>query len=516
MNEKEALQNPVRLRFAPSPTGYLHVGGARTALFNYLFARSLGGTFILRIEDTDRKRSTEEATNQMLSSLHWLGIDWDEGPEISPDKGDNLLKVVGEKGSYGPYFQSKRLSFYEQAVSKLIEIGRAYPCICSDEELAKKRSQSEAVGKPYLYDGKCRHLDASQVQKALKNEIPHSIRFLIDKSAYGEDGLVVFNDLVKKEVKFDLNLIGDFIIRKSDGSPTYNFAAAVDDAAMKITHVLRGDDHISNTPRQLVLYQALGYEVPQFAHIAMILSEKREKLSKREGAQSVLDFEREGYYPDAMLNHLALLGWSPEDGVEVISREKLKHSFRSMKFSSAPAVFHKDKLDYLNGLYIRNLAEDVFLKDVKDYLLRIASKDDEQLKVYLDYEKIDGVLLSLRGYCKKLGDFPKLLHSFFSPPKELSADLKKWVEGEEAAKLFSLACKHFAKTDGDFISQEEFSDFVKKAKQELSFAGKKFFMAMRVCLTGSDQGIELDAYLSLVRREKILQRFLEINKLVNG
>lgn len=516
MNEKEVLQNPVRLRFAPSPTGYLHVGGARTALFNYLFAKSLGGVFILRIEDTDKKRSTQEATNQMLSSLNWLGIDWDEGPEIEVQQDE--AKVVGQKGSHGPYFQSQRSSFYEEAISKLVELGRAYPCICTDEELEKKRAQSEAVGKPYLYDGKCRSLSAVQVEKALKKEIPHSIRFLVDKNAYGEDGFVVFNDLVKKEVRFDLNLIGDFIIRKSDGSPTYNFAAAVDDTAMKITHVLRGDDHISNTPRQLVLYQALGSKIPQFAHIAMILSEKREKLSKREGAQSVLDFAKEGYYPDPMLNHLALLGWSPEDGVEVISREKLKQSFRSMKFSSAPAVFHKDKLDYLNGLYIRNLAEDVFLKDVKDYLLRIASKDDEELKVYLNYEKIDGVLLALRGYCKKLGDFSSLLHSFFRPAKELSPELKKWVEGEEAAKLFSLAYEYFGKASsgGDFISKQEFLDFLKKAKEELSFAGKKFFMAMRVCLTGSDQGIELDVYLSLVRREKILERFLEINKLVNG
>lgn len=285
----------VRTRFAPSPTGYLHIGGARTALFNYLYAKAKGGSFIIRIEDTDQERSTKESEKIILEALEWLGIKADEGPQ--------------EGGSYGPYRQSERLEIYKKYTQYLLERHLAYPCFCTDEELEAKQERSKKLGIPHVYDGKCRNLSAKEVEEKIQKGIPYAIRFKVEPKE------IVVDDIVQGRVKFDSRLIGDFIIVKSDGFPSYNYAVVIDDYEMKITHVIRGVGHLSNTPRQILIHEALGLPLPKYAHISEIVGTDKKKLSKRRGATSVMFFKELGYLSEALVNYMALLGWYPEDAV---------------------------------------------------------------------------------------------------------------------------------------------------------------------------------------------------------
>jgi glutamyl-tRNA synthetase len=321
----------VRVRFAPSPTGHLHVGGARTALFNWLFARHHGGVFVLRVEDTDQLRSDEESFRAILDGLRWLGLDWDEGPDVG--------------GGHGPYVQSERRALYRQALEKLLADGKAYACTCSPEKLAKRRKDVEDAGGGYQYEGTCRH----RVGQPLPED-PHVIRLLLPQTER-----VTWEDGVRGEVSFATDLLDDFVLVKSDGFPTYNFAAVVDDAAMGMTHILRGDDHISNTPRQLLLYDALGEAPPHFAHIPMILGPDGSRLSKRHGATSVQGYRDEGILSEAMVNFLALLGWSYDGKQEFFSREELVEKFTMERITKSAAVFNLEKLEWMNGQYFRQL-----------------------------------------------------------------------------------------------------------------------------------------------------------------
>ena len=310
--QQEIKRQPVRVRFAPSPTGYLHIGGARTALFNWFFARQNQGRLVLRIEDTDRERLQEDSVGQILASLKWLGLDWDEGPE----KG----------GNYGPYFQSERQAFYTAAAEALRKSGRAYYCFCTEEELAAEREAQRQKGQPFRYNGKCRHLSAEEVEGRLAQGLKPVLRIKLPES-----GQIIVNDLIRGTVSFDFAQFDDFIILKSNGLPAYNFACVVDDHAMQISHVIRAEEHLSNTPKQQYLYQALGYELPQFAHLSMILAPDRSKLSKRHGATSVSEFKDLGCLPEAIVNYLTLLGWSPSEEEGADSRhlfpgESIKNS----------------------------------------------------------------------------------------------------------------------------------------------------------------------------------------------
>ncbi|MFY9204018.1 MAG: glutamate--tRNA ligase, partial [Limnochordia bacterium] len=331
--------NQVRVRFAPSPTGYLHVGGARTALFNYLYAKHHHGVFVLRIEDTDLARSTEASTRAILDSMAYLGLDWDEGPE----KG----------GDYGPYFQSQRLELYKEYAEKLLSMGRAYECYCTPEELDQIRQEAAAQGRDPKYDGRCRNLTDTQRREFVRQGRKPVIRFKADF-----EGTTLVDDLIRGQVIFDNNQLDDFVIIKSDGMPTYNFAVVIDDALMRITHVIRGEDHLSNTPKQIQIYQALGFAVPQFAHIPMILGPDRTRLSKRHGATSVGQFQEEGYLAEAMVNYLALLGWAYDDSQTIFSKTELIEKFSLSKVSKNPAVFDLAKLQWMNGVYIRELSLD--------------------------------------------------------------------------------------------------------------------------------------------------------------
>jgi nondiscriminating glutamyl-tRNA synthetase len=329
----------VRVRFAPSPTGFLHVGGARTALYNYLFARVHGGTFVLRIEDTDAARSTDESVSAILDSLRWLGLAWDEGPGVG--------------GVHGPYFQSERRDHYHRHAAALRAAGRAYPCYCTPAELEAMRGSQAANKEPQRYDGRCRGLDAAARARFEAAGRGAALRF-----AHDEAGETAWQDVVRDRVAFRNDVLDDFVLLRADGLPTYNFACVVDDHEMAISHVIRGDDHISNTPRQIALYAALGWEPPAFAHVSMILGSDGTRLSKRHGATSVAAYHQLGYLPAGMVNFLALLGWSLDDKTELFTLAELERVFRLERVSRNPAVFNLEKLDWLNGQHLRRLPED--------------------------------------------------------------------------------------------------------------------------------------------------------------
>ena len=338
----------VRVRFAPSPTGYLHVGGARTALFNWLFARRHGGTFVLRIEDTDTERSSWEMVAGIVEGLRWLGLDWDEGPDVG--------------GPHGPYFQSQRLDQHRAVVNRLIAGGHAYPCYCSSETLQAKRQAAEAAGGGWMYDRTCRQLSPEDIARLDTAGTPRAIRLLIP------DGVTAFTDLVHGEIKFDNRNIEDFVVLRSDGQPTYHLSVVADDIDMAITHVVRGDDHISNTPKHVLLFQALGHGVPAFAHVPLILGTDKKRLSKRHGATSVTEYTRMGYLPEAMMNFLALLGWSPGDDRELLNRDELIAAFALEGISGGNAVFNPEKLDWMNQQYIMRLATEELGSRLEPYL----------------------------------------------------------------------------------------------------------------------------------------------------
>ncbi|HET7904250.1 MAG TPA: glutamate--tRNA ligase, partial [Candidatus Eisenbacteria bacterium] len=331
------MTGPVRVRFAPSPTGYLHVGGARTALFNYLFARHHGGVFILRIEDTDRERSTQESVAAIFEGMKWLGLEWDEGP--------------GKEGAHGPYFQSERLAGYAAAARRLLAEEKAYRCFCDPEELKRRREAALRRGEPPKYDRTCLALPPGEADaRAAKGE-PHAIRFRMP-----DDGETTWRDAVRGDVTFQNATLDDLVIFRADQHPTYNFAAVVDDSAMEITHVIRGDDHISNTPRQILLYQAFGWETPVFAHVPMILGADGTRLSKRHGATSVEAFRDLGILPEALVNFLALRGWSYDGQREFFTLAELEKVFALERVGSNPAIFNLEKLEWLNGQHLSRLS----------------------------------------------------------------------------------------------------------------------------------------------------------------
>lgn len=346
-----ALENRVRVRFAPSPTGKLHIGGARTAIFNWAFARAMGGTFILRIEDTDPERSTEENKQVILRAMRWLGLDWDEGPEVG--------------GDFGPYTQMERMGTYEEALQKLIDAGAAYPCFCTKEELDAKRKAAEESGSSYSgYDRTCRHLDHDQAQSRIQAGEPHVWRLAVPEN----HGPIAFDDAVYGHTEFPAEVMDDMILVRSDGSPTYNFAVVCDDVNMQVTHVIRGDDHLSNTPRQILVYEALGAPIPTFAHLSMILGPDGKKLSKRHGATSVEEYAERGYLPDVIVNFLALLGWSLDGESTIIPRDVICSSFSLDRITRKDAIFDEKKLDWMNAQYIKELGPEAWVSESAPWL----------------------------------------------------------------------------------------------------------------------------------------------------
>ena len=383
----------IRVRFAPSPTGTLHIGGARTALFNWLFARSQQGTFVLRLEDTDLGRSTSESAQGIVDGLQWLGLDWDEGPDIG--------------GPYGPYRQSERLYIYQEYLQRLLNSGHAYYCFCSAEELRRQRESAQNDRDAYRYDGACRHLSPDDVSNRLAQGQNPTVRFKMP-----QQGVTVVPDLVRGKVEFQNELFDDFIIAKSDGWPTYNFAVVVDDHSMKISHVIRAEEHLPNTPKQLLIYEALGLTPPQFAHVSMILAPDRSKLSKRHGATSVQEFRDQGYLAKALVNYLALLGWSPGDDLSLMDIEEMVRRFDLDHVSKSAAIYDIEKMAWMNGHYLAELSsEKIFSMIEADARMRGWLTTD-------NYDYFIKIIDLLRSRVRVIQDLLPSAEYFFAAPEQ--------------------------------------------------------------------------------------------------
>ncbi len=497
-----SVTNPnVRVRFAPSPTGYLHIGGARTALFNWLFARHMGGTFILRIEDTDEVRSTEESVNAIFTSMAWLGLDWDEGPSLS-DPGRGLTPAV--RGEYGPYFQMQRLDKYAAACNELIAKNAAYPCYCTPEEVEKMREMALLSKRPPKYDGRCRKLTADQRAAHEAGGKKKSIRF-----ATPTEGKTVFTDLIHGPKEFDNDLLEDFVILKTSGVPTYNFACVVDDHLMKISHVIRGDDHLSNTPRQTLVYQALAWEPPRFAHLAMILGSDGSRLSKRHGATSVTEYRDAGYLPEVMLNYLALLGWGTEDSQQLFTPQEMKDKFTIERCGKSPATFDPSKLIWMNGEYIRQKLPADLAALGKPFF----TAPHDVTKVPED--RYVGAVALEREKIKLLADIPKLVDFLLWDDYEYREEAVTKVLRQPGADaiLDELSTRLAALEPFDAASIEVMCKALAKEKGVKNGA---IFHPLRVSTSGRTEGPSLFHFIEFFGKPKTLERMKRAQDYLKG
>ncbi|MGA1861608.1 glutamate--tRNA ligase [Deferribacter thermophilus] len=478
----------IRVRFAPSPTGHIHVGNARTALFNYLFAKNMGGKFILRIEDTDLERSTVESENLIYEDLKWLGLDWDEGP------------IKG--GEFGPYRQTERFDIYKKYVDKLLEEGKAYKCFCSKEELEVMKEKALKEGKPPRYNGKCRNLTEEQIQQLENKGLKPSIRFKVEQEE------VEVNDIIRGNITFKTDAFGDFIIVRPDGTPVYNFVVVIDDALMKISHVIRGDDHLSNTPKQVLIYNALGFEIPNFAHIPMILGPDHSKLSKRHGDTSVNQFREKGYLPEALFNYLALLSWSHPEEKEILSKEELIKSFTLDRVSKSAAVFDFEKLKWMNGIYIRNKDLVELTKLCIPYLINSGLVSNDYIQE--NFEKLVKMVESIRDNLEVLSEVSDYLKVYFCMNTDFD-DSAKEILGYDTTKSVLVSFKNFVENI-DELNEDNYKIAIKEVQKEVKVKGKKLFMAIRVGVSGTTKGPELDKLVVNLGKEEVIKR---INQVLN-
>lgn len=469
----------VKVRFAPSPTGPLHIGGARSALFNYLYARKTGGELVLRIEDTDLDRSRREYEDEIVASLHWLGLQWQEG--------------VDRGGPNGPYRQTERLDTYQRYAQQLLESGRAYPCYCSEEELEAERQSLLAAGDIVRYSGKCRNLNASERAEREAAGIKPVLRFRVpEKTEF------VVEDMVRGRVVFHSDNEGDFIIIKSDGIPTYNFAVVIDDFLMGVTHIVRAEEHLSNTPRQLMIYQALQFPIPQFAHISLILGEDRQKMSKRHGATSLIQYREMGYLPEALFNFLALLGWSPEGEEEILSPDEIAAAFSLERVSRSPAVFNLEKLNWINQQYIKKLDTQKLLDLLQPYLEKSAHFQEfrscSNIKQLVMIETIRDQLVCLK-------DIDGLIDIFFTEA-EPEADAAELLQGGQADAVLA----RFAGQYPGAASPEEIRAYLKTVVKENKLKPKDVYMPLRCALTGKMHGPDLPNLIFIWGRAECRRR----------
>ncbi|HWI54447.1 MAG TPA: glutamate--tRNA ligase [Desulfobacteria bacterium] len=481
------MDNSMRVRFAPSPTGPLHIGGARSALFNWLLARRYGGSMIVRIEDTDLERSSRESEENILSALTWLGMDWDEGIE----KG----------GEHGPYRQTERLDTYREAAQKLIDQGQAYYCYCTEEEVESERQACMERGELPRYLGKCRNLSEEERLRLESEGRKKVVRFKVP-----EDENLIVEDLVRGNVVFESNGIGDFVIVKSDGIPTYNFAVVMDDALMGITHVVRGEEHLSNTPRQLALYNALNLSAPAFAHVSLILGKDRSKMSKRHGSTSIEAYQNQGYLPEALVNFLVLLGWSPEGEHEIFTLQELVQQFSLDRVAKNPAVFDVDKLNWINGHYIRQSPPER-ITDLAIPFLREAGYVTGEIDPQT-YEWLKLIVTSVQEHLAYVAQITDHVRLYF--------DDHITMESEEAAMVLKdedipgvMAEFRRKVSEAEELTPENAKAILKSLTKELKLPGKKVYMPIRVALTGQTHGPELFYIIPALGRDRILVRLTQ-------
>ncbi len=478
----------VRVRIAPSPSGNLHIGTARTALFNYLFAKKNNGKFVLRIEDTDAERTSQEYIDNIFDSLKALGLNWDEGPDVG--------------GPYGPYTQSERFDIYPKYIQKLLDSGFAYECFCTPEELEAEKEEATKNKKPYVYSKKCENLTEEEKAKLRAEGRKPAIRFNIAKAqkAFHDSSILEFDDIVKGKLHVDTNLLGDFVIQKSNGAPTYNYAVVIDDMLMKISHVIRGEDHISNTYKQILIYEALGAEVPKFGHLGMILAPDRSKLSKRHGATAVSDFVKQGYLTDALINFVALLGWAPSDGEEIKPVEKIAEDFRINEISSSNSIFEYDKLKWMNSHYIKMLSMDELKQRLMPYLEKydLSQLTDEQFTRMLEVTREPLVLLS---------DITDAVSYFFGDSVEVEPQVQTDVldteTSQEVLKTYLEQSKDWEYTEENLHEKlEAFRGYFK----EKGIKPKVTMWAIRAAVTGRTRGADMTAILAILGKEKVERR----------
>ncbi|NLP43580.1 MAG: glutamate--tRNA ligase [Peptococcaceae bacterium] len=483
----------VKVRFAPSPTGPLHIGGARSALFNYLFAANQGGTFILRIEDTDLERSSRESEKNIIEALRWLGLSWNEGIEVG--------------GENGPYRQTERLSIYEEYTKKLLDAGQAYFCYCTEEELERERQELLDRGETPRYLGKCRTLTAEQRQAYEAQGRKPVVRFIVPPGQQ-----IVINDLIRGQVVFDSDGIGDYIIVKSDGIPTYNYAVVIDDLLMGITHVVRGEEHLSNTPRQVLIYEALGAKTPDFAHISLILNTEGRKMSKRDGDTAVVDYAKKGYLPQAVVNFIALLGWSPSGEQEFFTLEELVKEFSLEKVSKSPAVFDLNKLNYINSHYLKQTTDEElvdlclpFLREGGLFAGELTAEDREWISCFIGAvkEKVNN-LSEIKEYIK-----------YFSGTEvdELDAEAKNILQAETFPAVLELFKQKVSSRE--LLDPANAKAILKEITKELKLKGKDVFMPIRIAVTGQMHGPDLDRIIALLGKENIAARLEQTAKQIN-
>ncbi|TWI53601.1 glutamate--tRNA ligase [Halalkalibacter nanhaiisediminis] len=484
------MGSEVRVRFAPSPTGHLHIGGARSALFNYLFAKNQGGKFILRIEDTDQARNVGAAKEKLLDSLKWLGMEWDESIDVG--------------GEYGPYSCMERLDIYQQYIDQLLQEGKAYYCYMTEEELEAEREAQKARGEMPRYSGRDRDLTAEQRKAYEDKGLKPVVRFRVP-----EGQVIRIDDAVRGDVTFESDGIGDFVIARKDGIPMYNFAVVVDDHLMKISHVVRGEEHLSNTPRQVMLYQAFGWEAPRFAHASLILNPDRQKMSKRDESiiQFVEQYKELGYMPEALVNFLALLGWSPVGEEEIFSMEELGEQFSLERVSKAPAVFDTDKLAWMNNQYIKKADLDTVVELAFPHLIKAGRLPEDMNEERKEWAKrLIGLYQEQLQYGAEIVELTDL---FFKTEIEYNEEAQAVLDEEQVSEVLAQLVLELDNIE-DFVA-ENIKAAIKATQKATGHKGKKLFMPIRVATTGQTHGPELPDAIEVLGKAVVsarLQRLL--------
>lgn len=487
-----------RLRFAPSPTGYLHIGGLRTALYNFLFAQQNNGKFILRIEDTDQTRFVEGAIENLIESLKWSGITYDEGVFVENHK-------VVQKGEYGPYIQSERLDIYKKYVDELIEKDEAYHCFCSKERLEAVREEQKVKGLVPKYDGFCKNIPLEEAKQRVADGEEHVVRLKLP-----HDRNIKFNDLVRGDIVINTNDIDDQVLLKSDGFPTYHMAVVVDDHLMNITHIVRGEEWLPSTPKHIYLYEAFCWEKPVYVHLPTVLNNDRKKLSKRQGDVSVDDFKNKGYLPEGLINYLALVGWSPENNEEILSMDEMIEKFSFERVSKTGGIFDKDKLDWVNGHYIRSSSVEKITELVIPLLIE-ANYIDE--KFAIDNKEwlmilVDTVKESLSSLIEIV---EKVKFVFDDEVEAIEESALELLKGEQVPELMAAIKDELSSIDK--VDMEYAKTFMKTIQKATGIKGKNLFMPTRVAITGSEHGPEMINILYLLGKDKIIKR---VDKIINN